>query len=631
MKQAEQEHSGIAMDDRAAFHLSRRALLRGGIGAAGLSVVAGPYDTASALARSSRALVPQSLRTQTTNTDVVDVYPLPDTRTASPGTEITFRGATLDELGSVTVTGSGSGAHSGILVPHSDGRGVSYVPDAPFRAKETVTVQAGVPLGAAANDSYSFQIVQAVPFSKVQSTSDDEEPDAEPRAFRSRPDLRPLPIKITTEASDTAPGSVFVAPRFRNGQAGPLILDNNGEPVWFLPLGGEVIHATDFRVQQYKGQPVLTWFEGVIGSGRGSGHYVICDSAYHVIVTLRVGNGFTGGDLHNFDISPDDTALVVIYNRVLWDMTSVGGEEEDITVDGIVQEIDIPTGRVLFEWHSLDHIDLDESNVPVPPGERETFDYFHLNSIEVDHDGNLILSARNTFAVYKIDRRSAEVFWRLSGKKSSFAMGEDADFAYQHDARVHPNGQLSIFDNVTSSQHSGIPSRGIVLELDAKAMTATLVREIAHPTKITSVSQGNFQMLPNGNWFIGWGSAPVFSEFNGNGELVFNGRFPRGITSYRAYRFPWVGQPQDDPAIAVEAGLDNEVTVYASWNGATEVTTWRVFAGSNPDNLQEVDTTPRSGFETTITVQTSELYVAVQAEDSAGKVLGTSSAIELNA
>jgi hypothetical protein len=407
-----------------------------------------------------------------------------------------------------------------------------------------------------------------------------------------------------------------------------MILDNSGEPVWFLPLGGKVIQANDFRVQHYKGQPVLTSFEGVLGAGHGFGHFVIRDNAYQLIATVRVGNGFAGGDLHDFTISPDDTALVCIYNRVRWGMTSVGGEEEDIAMDGIVQEIDIPTGRVVFEWHSLDHVGLDESNVPVPPGENETFDYFHLNSIEVDDDGNLILSARNTWAAYKIDRRSGEVIWRLSGKQSSFAMGEDADFAYQHDARVHPNGQLSIFDNVTSSQSSGIPSRGIVLKLDTEAMTATLVSEFAHPTRITSTSQGNHQLLPNGNSFIGWGSAPVFSEFDSNGKLVFNGRFPKGVTSYRAYRFPWVGQPTEGPAIAAEAGSGNEISVFASWNGATEVATWRVLAGPDPDQLRDVDTAQRSGFETKITVQTDEPYIAAQAEDSTGRVLGISSAIE---
>jgi hypothetical protein len=629
MRQAEQNPSGLANDDREAIHLSRRAMLRGGIGAAGLSLLTGRTSEASALTQSSHALVRKSLQTQTSNLGIVDVYPVPDTHTASPGTEISFRGVTPDELGIITVEGSESGAHSGLLVPHSDGRGASFVPDAPFRAEETVTVQAAVPLGADASDEISFDIVRPVTPRRVSAGREPGEP--EPGPFRSRPDLRPLPIDVTSEASNTAPGFIFVGPRFRNGQSGPMILDNSGEPVWFFPLGGKVLQANDFRVQQYQGQPVLTGFEGVLGSGHGFGHFVIRDSAYQVIAAFKPGNGFAGGDQHEFTISPEDTALICIYNRVRWDMTSVGGEEEDIVMDGIVQEIDIPTGRVLFEWHSLDHIGLDESNYGIPEDENETFDYFHVNSIEVDDDENLILSARNTFAVYKIDRRSGEVIWRLAGKRNNFAMDAEAFFEHQHDARVHPNGQLSIFDNATNVQDSDESSRGIVLQLDTEASTATLVREIIHPTNIISVSQGNFQLLPNGNFFVGWGSAPVFSEFDANGELVFNGRFPRGITSYRAYRFPWVGQPRDAPAIAAEAGSGNEVTVYASWNGATEVATWRVLAGPSPDQLQDATLAPRSGFETTITVETDEPYVAVRAEDRSGKVLGRSTAIEVSA
>jgi len=316
---------------------------------------------------------------------------------------------------------------------------------------------------------------------------------------------------------------------------------------------------------------------------------------------------------------------------VRWDLTAIGGAEEDLAMDSIVQEIDIPTGRVLFEWHSLDHVGLEETYLSVPGGEHQTFDHFHLNSIEVDDDGNLVLNARHTWAAYKIDRGTGEIIWRLSGKQSSFAMGEGAAFAYQHDARVHPGGQLSLFDNASVSNAEAIPSRAIVLQLDTEASTATLARAIVHPTGIVSVSQGNTQLLENGNSFIGWGSAPVFSEFDANGELVFNGRFPDSITSYRAYRFPWVGQPDNAPAVAAEAGSGNDVNVYASWNGATEVATWRVLAGPDPDNLQDVDTASRSGFETTITVQTTEPYVAVQAEDDAGKVLGVSSAIEVGA
>jgi hypothetical protein len=89
---------------------------------------------------------------------------------------------------------------------------------------------------------------------------------------------------------------------------------------------------------------------------------------------------------------------------------------------------------VLFEWHSLDHVGLDESYKDLPEEAGGTFDYFHINSIEVDHDSNLLVSARNTFTVYKIDRRSGEIIWRLGGKKSDFEMGPGTWMRYQHDA-----------------------------------------------------------------------------------------------------------------------------------------------------------------------------------------------------
>ncbi len=559
-------------------------------------------------------------------TESFAVFPLPDTRTASPGTEISFRGASPKALGRLTVTGSASGAHSGIFVPHSDGQGVSFVPDAPFRAGETVTVQAGAPLGAAGGKSYSFETVRPVTPTRVAARDDD--PGIEPLQFRSRPDLRPLPIEVTTPASKTAPGLIFIGPRFKNGQSGPLILNDTGEPVWFLPLGGKVIQANAVRVQQYRGEPVVTWCEGPIGSGHGFGHFVICDGSYQSVATFQVGNGFAGGDIHEFTISPDGTALVTIYNRVRWDLSAIGGAVEDLAMDSIAQEIDIPTGRVLFEWHSLDHVGLDETILNVPGGELDTLDHFHLNSIDVDDDDNLVMNARHTCATYKVDRRTGEIIWRLNGTQSSFAMGDGAGFNYQHDARVHPGGRLSLFDNASVSNAEGIPSRAIALQLDTEAMTATLEQAIIHPTGIVSVSQGNTQLLDNGNVFVGWGSAPVFSEFDGNGDLIFNARFPPSVSSYRAHRFPWVGTPKDRPAIAVETGAGNDLTVYVSWNGATEVATWRVLAGPRPDELREIASAPRSGFETAIPVQTAEPYIAIQAEDGSGNVLRASKTVK---
>jgi hypothetical protein len=145
---------------------------------------------------------------------------------------------------------------------------------------------------------------------------------------------------------------------------------------------------------------------------------------------------------------------------------------------------------------------------------------------------------------------------------------------------------------------------------------------------LLSDTQGNVQVLPKGNVLVGWGSAPFFSEFNHHGELLFHAAFPTEGETYRAFRFPWSGQPTDDPAIAAELGTEDKVTIYASWNGATEVTTWQVLAGSAPDQLEPLASAPRQGFETVITVRTTESYVGLNATNGSGKVLGTTNAIK---
>jgi hypothetical protein len=183
---------------------------------------------------------------------------------------------------------------------------------------------------------------------------------------------------------------------------------------------------------------------------------------------------------------------------------------------------------VLFEWHSIDHVDLDETYATPLQDGRTGIDYFHINSIDVDHDNNLLISARETSALYKIDRNTGKVMWRLGGKKSDFEMGEGARFAFQHDARRLPDGNISIFDNGTTVFENGVPeaveeSRGIALELDEQKMSAALVGEYTHPDKQYADAAGNMQVLPNGNVFVGWGRALAISEFSHEGELLFDG------------------------------------------------------------------------------------------------------------
>ncbi|MBA3426143.1 MAG: arylsulfotransferase family protein [Rubrobacter sp.] len=425
---------------------------------------------------------------------------------------------------------------------------------------------------------------------------------------------------MTTQARNTAPGYVFCAPKNGPDEAGPgqdgcLILDNTGQPVWFRPVPEEM-DVMDFKLQRYRDEQVLTWWEGV-HTGYGQGEYVLTDGSYREVARVRAGNGYDG-DHHEFQITPQDTALFDIYHKVPMDLSDLGLESDATVLDGIVQEVDIETGEVLFEWHSLDHVGFDESYV-------KPYDYFHINSIDVDSDGNLLVSSRTTSTVYKIDRETGEVIWRLGGKESDFEMGSGARTAYQHDARRQADGTITIFDNRNVNEDQ--QSRGIVLDLDEEAMTATLVREYTHPDEVLSATQGNVQVLPNGNVFVGWGSEPVLSEFSHDGRLLFSAAFPAEGESYRAFRFEWKGHPQDEPAIEAEAG-DEEVTVYASWNGATEIATWQVLAGPSPGQLEEVAVAPRKGFETAIPVETTEAYVGVRAKDTLGKVLGTSRAVK---
>jgi hypothetical protein len=400
-----------------------------------------------------------------------------------------------------------------------------------------------------------------------------------------------------------------------------MIIDNSGQVVWFLPLQSEDAYAMDFKVQYYQGEPVLTCEVGEVVGGYSLGEYVILDGSYQEITRLSAANGY-GADHHEFLITSDDTAMFTIYSPVSMDLFSVGGPKNGVVGEGIVQAVDMETGQMFFEWHSLDHVALEESYYEPSKDQGETFDYFHINSIDIDHDSNLLVSARNTSTVYKIDPMSGEVIWRLGGKKSDFEMGPGTPFAYQHDARRLSDGTITIFDN--GGWNEGEHSRGLVLELDEDEMTVSLVRKYPHPYGQIADTQGNMQTLPKGNVFIGWGSEPLFSEISSNGELLFNARFPPKVESYRAFRFPWKGQPSDDPAMVAERGSDDKVTLYASWNGATEVATWEVLAGPGPERLKPVGSVPRHGFETAITVGSAERYVSVQAKDSSGRVLGTS-------
>ncbi len=575
-------------------------------------------------------LVPATIAVAQDAPAPIRIHPAHGTKTASPATEITFRGATADELGTVSVVASLSGTHSGVFVAHSDGGGVSFVTDSPFLPGESVTVRSDIPLRDTPAGSVTFRVSTPAAPVATPTTREIDQPATPPREFMSRLDLQPPQMTVTDRGAGTAPGLVFLGAKIEDGQNGAMILDDEGELIWFWPAPGTVGTHADVRVQEYLGNPVITMWEGVAKQGTGFGHLVLLDQRYEEVARVRAGNGYPGIDQHECRLTANGTVLVVIYNPVIWDLTPVGGEEDGWTLDGVIQEIDIATGRVVFEWHALDHIALDESFSDPASNTGEPWDYVHFNAVDPDGD-SLVVSARHTNAIYRIEMASGRIFWRLNGKRSDFAMRSGTPFAYQHDSRVRGDGLISLFDNASANQDDDVDtdSRGLVLQLDEAAQTATVATEFIHPSGILSVSQGNTQILPNGNAFIGWGSAPVFSEFGPDGTLLFNGRFPHGGTTYRAYRCEWTGVPADSPAVAVVPGMGKQVAVYASWNGATTVVRWQILAGDTAESLEVIAEVPRVGFETMAEVMTAAAWVAVQAVDAEGTVLGTSDPIEV--
>lgn len=472
---------------------------------------------------------------------------------------------------------------------------------------------------AVASPTPSIPVAAASP-SASGSVAPSLAPDQGRWHYRSRPDLKPPIVEAAVQAAGTEPGFILYTPGNGTGVDGPTIIDAAGEPIWVHPGTGKA--SANLSVARFGGKPVLTWWEGTVNGGNGDGEYVIADGTYKELQRVHAGNGYRG-DLHEFQITAQGTALVLAGNfnpgkavgRTDWPWQ---------IVDNVVQEVDIKSGKVLFEWHSADEIDPAESLATPPTKATDIYDYVHTNSIDVDTDGNLLVSARNTSALYKISRTTGKLMWRLGGKKSDFAMGDGATFGYQHDARRRPDGTITLFDDESSPG----TSRAIVLRVDEAARTVSLVRAFARPDALLSTSQGNFQLLPNGNAFVGWGSQPFFTEFAPDGSVVFDASFVAGGQSYRSLRQSWVGRPIEAPAVAAFAGSGG-TDVFASWNGATEVAGWQVLGGASAASLTALVTVPRLSFETAIHVESKPVFVAVRALEGSGEELGLSAAVKV--
>jgi hypothetical protein len=556
----------------------------------------------------------------------VTVSPLKGTFTALPKTQISFLGASAKSLRRISVVGSLSGRHTGRLRAYVSATGASFLPSKAFIPGEHVSVHATLTsaAGQASSVSTAFTVArpEAVPqteFPPVPVTP------ADTQTFQSQPGLQPPTVTITQPAlTDTAPGYVFASPALGPPQYGPMIFDNSGQLVWFrsMPSGQ---NAGDFRVQTYQGHPALTWWQGrTLQLGFGLGEDIIAGPNYKTIAVIKAGNGLQA-DGHEFTVTSAGTALITAYNPVQANLTSAGGAANGLALEGVIQKIDVKTGLVMWEWHSLAQVGPSESYSKAPTLSTTPYDYFHINSLDADSHGNILASARNTWALYDINAHTGAVTWRLGGKKSTFTLGPDVAFAYQHNAMWLPNGDISLFDDEGAPPVKP-PSRGELIKLDLTTKTATLDGQLVRTSgPLITGSQGNLQSLPRGGWMVGWGGLPNLTEFNAQGQIVFDAQLPTGENSYRVYREPWSGQPTESPALAAKT-TGATTTVYASWNGATSVASWQLLTGTNAAHMSAVSSTPRTGFETSIaTVATP--FVQVRALSASGKTLGTSKTV----
>ena len=355
-------------------------------------------------------------------------------------------------------------------------------------------------------------------------------------------------VTVLKQGADNGNGDIFITPG-GGSVSGPEIISNTGKVIWFHRLPAHEL-ASDFRTQTYQGKPVLTWWQGPpdLGAVSGGTDYVYNDR-YQKIAEVKGGNGYSA-DGQEFLITPRNTALVIADTITTANLTSIGGPPDQKVVDSIVQEIDIGTGKVLFQWNAADHVPYKDSEQPRPASAAIPWNWFYINAVHLDTDGDLLISARYAWAVYKVSLRTGKIIWVLGGKHSTFrpkaAPGQVLDkageiFAYQHDPEAIGHNEYTLFDDESGGNGSYLLHYGrvVTVRLNLATKVATLVKSVRQPEDLLATEEGNAQTTRNGDLFVSWGNLAYISEFSPTGQLLFNAQLPGADITYRAYRLPW--------------------------------------------------------------------------------------------
>ena len=463
--------------------------------------------------------------------------------------------------------------------------------------------------------------------------------------FKSRPDIYAPFMNVTTyDEEKVVPGLIFIA-AYQTFQAGIYIYDTYGNLVYsgFGATGGGTSHL--FHVTNINGTDRMAYITGAQNDGYVRGYGVVMDDTFTTITSVKSGGGMANFDEHEFKVVDDGkNVLMTLYNPEHYDMT-----DWDITtgqgwiMNCCFQKLELVTNRLLFEWCALDHTEITETTVA--PSSTEVsgtglnptlpWDWFHINAVDQNADGDYLVSARHVSTVYKISGQDGHVIWRLGGKMSDFSFPAGLNFSFQHDARWREENAtttiLSLFDNGSNGYNqTSRYSTSMILKLDHTDNTVALLRSYVAPLKLVSASQGNMQLLgTNSDWttantFFGWGNNAYISEYTNDGTMVMQGHFATiGSMNYQAFKYNITTNPTDAPALYTYAHNESTGTVYyMSWNGATKVRLWRMYGAEDRNGpWSVVDTVNRNGFETTFAAPTFYAWGMVESIDGEGKPL----------
>lgn len=531
------------------------------------------------------------------------MYPPPGTDTAHPATTVSLRGLSPRQIGPVRVVGTRSGAHAGTVRAHRDGVGLTFVPDRPFAPGERVAVTTGAEPATA---TFEVAVPGAVPAGDGRAPETPAAPE-QVTAFHSTPEIV---APVVTASGERVPGLVLSTPSTTESTPrAVMITDADGELVWWRSAAersAAALHATEWQ-----GAPALAWFEGdmPLSPGWFQGEWIVVDHTYREVARVRAGNGLHA-DIHDLHLTDRGTAIVVAYQPVVRDATAHGGDARTVVLDAVVQEVDPATGDVWFEWHALDHIPLEWSEVGAT--EHNVFDYAHINAAVEGPTGDLLVTFRHTSMVTEIDRDTGRLTWVLGGRHPTVEVVDDRGIRFPHHARWRPDGTLSVFDNGVGFEPE--TSRGVVYRLDVDDHTATPVSTYAAEPPVYTATQGALQHRGPSTALASWGELGTATLFTDGAPT---GTVDIGAPTYRILVAEWDGRPAATPRAAVHDGA-----VHVSWNGATHVARWELLRGDDAGQLRVVAGAARTGFETRLPLEGAGAVAQVRARDGDGAVLG---------